>query len=111
MQDFVIAVFRFFALVFLLPGLAGLVADATLSTHHFDTQPRNLVPAEQRTVGRTLNGQVVYLTMEENEQPDSLRYYGLRAFGIGAGLGLLYLGAMASHLDRYQDSGAEDTDD
>jgi hypothetical protein len=108
-----IAVLRFFALVFLLPGLAGLVANASLSTHYFDTLPRTPVPAESRTVPRTLNGEVIYLTAAEDEQLDSLRYYGLRAFGVGMVLGLFYLGLMATHLERWhstedQPAGADD---
>ena len=31
---------KFFALLFLLPGLAGLIASAMVSTHYADALPR-----------------------------------------------------------------------
>jgi hypothetical protein len=102
-----IAALRFFALLFLLPGLTGLVANAALSTHYFDTRSREPEPAFLRTVPRTLNGQSVYLTEHEDQQLDLLRYYGLRSFGLGIVLGLLYLGAMATNLERWLDSEPE----
>ncbi len=102
-----IGILRFLALLFLLPGLAGLVAHAALSTHYFDTRSREPEPEHSRTVPRTLNGQDVYITVQEDEQLDFLRYYGLRSFGIGVGLGLLYLGAMATNLERWHNSGDE----
>ena len=96
-----LAVLRFFALLFLLPGLACLVANASLATHYFDTLARTPDPDLDRTVPRTLNGQVVYLTESENLEMNQLRFYGMRTFAIGFGLGLLYLGCMATHLERW----------
>lgn len=98
---------RFFALLLLLPGLAGLVANAALSTHYFDTRSRDPQPDLMQTVPRPLNGQTIYITEKEDAQLDLLRYYGLRCFAIGVGLGLLYLGAMATQLERWRDSEPE----
>ena len=106
-----LAVLRFFALVFLLPGLAGLVAHASLETRYFDTLPRNPVPEDQRTVPRTINGADVYLTLEEDQQLDFLSYYGLRAFGVGIVLGLFYLGTMATNLEQWHTSTGYDQRD
>jgi hypothetical protein len=102
-----IVLLRFFALLMFLPGLAGLVANAGLSTHYFDTRSREPEPASLRTVPRSLNGQVVYLTEREDKQLDLLRYYGLRGFGIGIGLGVLCFGAMAANLVLWHEHDAE----
>jgi hypothetical protein len=104
-----LGILRFFALVLLLPGLAGLVANAMLSTHYYDTLPR--VPQGMNIVPHTLNGQVVYLTADEEGQLNDLRYYGMRCFLAGVGLGLLYLGAMAINLERWRSSDGEDDED
>lgn len=111
MRSVQIGLLRFFSLILLLPGLAGLVASASLSTHYFDTSPRNPSPDESRTVPRTINGEVVYLTLDEDGQLDFLRYYGVRAFGVGLGLGLLYLGLMATQLERSHSTDDEDVDE
>jgi hypothetical protein len=99
---------RFFALLFLLPGLAGLVANASLSTHYFDTLPRFPVPEDLRTVPHTLNGQVIYLTPDEEQQLYVFRHYGVRAFAIGVVLGILYLGMMATHLEQWHSTEEND---
>ena len=105
------SVLSFFSLLFLLPGLTGLVANAMLSTSYFDTMPRMPEPEENRTVPRTLNGQVVYITTEDDQQLNFMQYYGLRAFWVGVGLGILYLGAMGSHLEQHQSSDDDDEED
>ena len=106
-MDLKIELLRFLALFLLLPGLTGLVADASLATHYFNARSRTPEPALHRNVPRSLNGEVVYLTPLEDQQLDLLRYYGLRSFGIGIALGLLYLGAMSAHLERFRESGYE----
>jgi len=111
MRSLQLGLLRFFSLILLLPGLAGLVASASLSTHYFDTLPRNPVPEDSRTVPRTLNGEVVYLTADEDSQLDFLRYYGVRAFGIGLGFGLLYLGLMATQLEQSHSSDEVEDED
>jgi hypothetical protein len=108
-KKYKLAALRFFALLFLLPGLACLVANASLTTHYFDTVSREPVPDDDRTVPRELNGVVVYLTEGENTQLNQLRYYGMRVFGIGCALGLIYLGYMATHLEQGRSS-EEDED-
>jgi hypothetical protein len=102
-----LALLRLFALWTLVPSLAALVGNAALSTHYFDTRSRNPQPEQYRTVPRPLNGDVVYITKDEDRQLDFLRYYGVRGFAIGIGLGLLYLGGMATHLERWQDTEPE----
>jgi len=82
---------RFFALLFLLPGLAGLVISAMVSTDYMDTLPRSPVPEELRVVPRNINGFVVYQTEEENRRLDIMEYSSVGVFVIGLGLGLVYL--------------------
>lgn len=96
---------RFLALLFLLAGLAALLANASLSTHYFDTMPRNPDPDGMYTVPHKLNGAVIYLTEDEDRQLYLLRHYGVRAFALGIAFGVLYLGKMATHLEKWQHSG------
>jgi len=102
MKSAKLGLLRFISLMCLLPGLFGLVASASLSTHYFETMPR--ATDGERTVPRTINGEVVYLTGDEDSQLDFFRYYGVRAFGVGFAVGLLYLGLMATQLERWQRS-------
>jgi len=109
MKSVQLGLLRFISLMCLLPGLFGLVASASLSTHYFDTRPR--AADEDRTVPRTVNGEVIYLTAEEDGQLDFFRYYGVRVFSVGLAVGLLYLGIMATQLERWQRSEVNDIDD
>ena len=43
-----LAALKFFALLFLLPGLAGLIVSAMISTHYLDTMPRWPAPEINR---------------------------------------------------------------
>ena len=52
-------------ILFLLPGLAGLIVSAMISTHYLDSMPRWSVVAENRVVPREIHGIVVYQTEEE----------------------------------------------
>ena len=110
MKSVQLGLLRFISVMCILPGLFGLVASASLSTHYFDTRPR--AADEERTVPRTINGEVIYLTVDEDGQLDFFRYYGVRVFGAGLAVGLLYLGLMATQLERWQrseiDEGVDD---
>ena len=46
MKTMRLATLKFFALVFLLLGLAGLIVSATISTHYLDMMPSGPVPGE-----------------------------------------------------------------
>lgn len=86
-----LAKLRFFSLLLLLPGLAGLIISAMLSTHYMDTLPRSPVPEEMRNVPRNINGFVVYQTEDQDRRLDIMEYSSVGAFVIGLGLGLVYL--------------------
>ena len=86
-----LASLRFFSLMFLLPGLAGLVISAVISTHYMDTLPRWPDPENLRVVPRNINGFVVYQTKEEDRRLDILEYSSVGIFVIGLSMGLVYL--------------------
>jgi hypothetical protein len=86
-----LATLKFFALLFLLPGLAGLIGSAMISTHYLDIMPRGPVEAQNRVVPREIHGIVVYQTREENRQLNLIEYSSVGVFAIGLVLGLVYL--------------------
>ena len=86
-----LAALRFFALLFILPGLAGLIVSAMISTHYLEVMPRGPVLVEGRIVPREIHGIVVYQTADENHQLNLIEYSSVGVFLIGLGLGLVYL--------------------
>ena len=62
------AALKFFSLLFLLPGLAGLIVSAMISTHYLDTLPKWPAPDQMRITPRDIHGTVVYQTEEENRR-------------------------------------------
>ena len=80
---------KFFALLFLLPGLAGLIVSAVVSTRYLDTLPR--LPDEARLFPRSIHGTVVYQTQKEDHDLNLLEYSSVSVFGVGLVLGLVYL--------------------
>jgi hypothetical protein len=95
-----LATLKFFSLLFLLPGLAGLIISAMISTHYVETMPRWPAPEEMRMTPRNINGTVVYQTEEEDRKLSLAEYSSVGIFVIGLGLGLVYLeqwGASRAH--------------
>ncbi len=86
-----LAALRFFALLFILPGLAGLIVSAMISTHYLSVMPRGPVLVEGRIVPREIHGIVVYQTPEENRKLNLVEYSSVGVFLVGLGLGLVYL--------------------
>jgi hypothetical protein len=82
---------RYTALSFLLPGLAGLVFSAMISTHYLDTLPKIPVPQELRMTPRNIHGTVVYQTKGEDGKLSAIEYSSVGIFLVGFGLGLVYL--------------------
>ncbi|MGP8269280.1 MAG: hypothetical protein ACLQLH_04370 [Terracidiphilus sp.] len=82
---------KFFSLLFLLPGLAGLIVSAMISTHYLDTLPKWPAPDEMRITPRNIHGTVVYQTVEENSRLNLLEYSSVGVFLLGLGLGFVYL--------------------
>ena len=86
-----LAALRLFALLFILPGLAGLIVSAMISTHYLEVMPRGPVLVEGRIVPREIHGIVVYQTQEENRRLNLIEYSSVGVFVVGLGLGLIYL--------------------
>ena len=95
-----LATLRFISLLFLLPGLAGMVISTMVSMHYMDTLPKSPAPEELRTVPRNVNGYVVFQTVEEDQRLDFLEYTSVGAFVIGLGLGFVYLEKWGSYRSR-----------
>jgi hypothetical protein len=82
---------RFFALLFLLTGLAGLILSVSLSTYYLNTLPRYPDPQSLRMVPRNINGYTVYQSEAEDSRLDRIEYSSLGVFLIGLVTGLVYL--------------------
>lgn len=101
---------RFAALFFLLPGLAGMIGSAILSTHYLDTLPRMPVPEDLRYTARNIHGTVVYETEEEDRRLSVLEYTSAGVFVLGLGLGVVYLRqwGVANAISAEEDEYAQD---
>lgn len=86
-----LAVLKFVALLFLLPGLAGLIVSALISTHYLDTLPRRPEADQYRVVPRSIHGTIVYQTDEENSFLNRMEYSSVAIFAVGLAIGLVYL--------------------
>jgi hypothetical protein len=102
-----LATLKFFALLFLLPGLAGLIVSAMISTHYLEIMPRGPVLVDGRIVPREIHGIVVYQTAEENRRLNLIEYSSVGVFVLGLGLGLVYLEKWGSLQAR---AGEEDSE-
>ena len=98
---------RFLALLFLLPGLAGLLVSATMSTLYLENLPRMPIPSELRYTPRNIHGIVVYQTAKEDRKLSAMEYTSVGVFVVGLCLGLVYLRrwgvayAMSAEEDEY----------
>jgi hypothetical protein len=101
---------RFVALLFLLPGLAGLLIAASFSTRYTQSLPRGPVPSEMRMIPRNIYGVIVYQTTEEDRRLSAMEYTSVGVFVVGLGLGLVYLHkwGIAYAISAEEDPYAED---
>ena len=82
---------RFLALLFLLPGLAGLIGSAVVSTYYLQTLPQTPIPIEMRMIPRNIHGTVVYQTVSEDRRLTVIEDASVCVFLVGLGLSLVYL--------------------
>lgn len=82
---------KLFALLFLLPGLAGLIVSAMISVHYAGTLPRGPAPEQNRILPRNINGTIVYQTPQEDRTLTVMEYGSVGIFSVGLVLGLTYL--------------------
>ena len=86
-----LATLRFFALVFLLAGLAGLIASATISTHYLVVMPQRPDPETLQVVPRSIHGVTVYQTKEEDRLLSTWEFTSVGVFLVGVTLSVIYL--------------------
>ena len=91
MKSAPLATLKFFALLFLLPGLAGLIVSAMVSTHYLDTLPRYPVLEQNRVIPRGIDGITVYQTPQENRKLNLMEFSSVGVFVVGLVLSLVYL--------------------
>ena len=100
-----LATLKFFSLLFLLPGIAGLIFAAMISTQYADTLPNSPVPEERRMIPRNIHGIVVYQTEQEDMHLTICEDSSVVIFCIGIGLGLVYLEKWGSRQLRSEEEG------
>uniref|UniRef100_E6QLD3 Uncharacterized protein n=1 Tax=mine drainage metagenome TaxID=410659 RepID=E6QLD3_9ZZZZ len=83
--------YKFFALLFLIPGLFGLIVSAVISTSYLATLPRDPDPAAMRMTPREIHGVTVYETQAEDQTLSWLEYASMGVFLMGIALGVVYL--------------------
>ena len=86
-----LATLKFFALLFLLFGLAGLIASAAISTHYLVVMPQKPAPEELRVVPRSIHGVTVYQTANENRLLSTWEFTSVGVFLVGVTLSVIYL--------------------
>ncbi len=105
-----LATLKFFSLLFLLPGLAGLIVSAMISTHYLDTMPRWPAPEVNRVVPRGIHGTTVYQTPAEDRDLNMVEGASVGVFLVGLALGVVYLeqwGALQSRMAEEESELAE----
>jgi hypothetical protein len=95
-----LAALKFFALLFLLPGLAGLIVSAVISTHYLDTMPTQPVMEQHRIVPRGIHGTTIYQTPKENRNLNLIEYTSVGVFLTGFIIGIIYLEKWGSMQSR-----------
>lgn len=86
-----LGILRFFALLFLLPGLAGLILSAWVSTTYLENLPRIPDPAELRMTPRNIHGVIVYETTAEDHKLSLMEDSSVGVFLVGLTLGMVYM--------------------
>jgi hypothetical protein len=104
MNRFNLPVLKFFALLFLLPGLGGLIFSAVVSTDYLENLPKTPSPVEQRMTPRNVHGVVIYQTVQEDERLSIMEYSSVSVFLVGLVLGIVYLEKWSSIRQLEMDS-------
>jgi hypothetical protein len=90
MENAYVAKLRFFSLMFLVPGLIGLIISATLSGIYMNTLPRYPDPQNLRMTPRNINGYTVYETDDEDRRLGRTEYGSMGIFLIGLAMGIVH---------------------
>ena len=82
---------RLLALLFLLPGLAGLIISASMSTYYLQALPAMPIPIAMRMTPRNIHGTIVYQTKREDMVLRAMENTSVGVFLVGLGLGLVHM--------------------
>jgi hypothetical protein len=82
---------RSLALLFLLPGLAGLIVSAATSTYYLQSLPTMPIPIERRMTPRNIHGTIVYQTKREDMVLTAVEDTSVGVFLVGLSLGLVHM--------------------
>lgn len=91
MKNATLSTLRYISLLFLLPGLAGLVLSTSMSTDYLRTLPRQPDLPTMRMYPRNIHGVIVYETQSEDQKLSIIEYGSTTIFFIGLATGLIYL--------------------
>lgn len=86
-----VATLRFFSLLLLLPGLAGMILSAVISAEYLQKLPHWPVPAAGEVIPRDIHGVAVYQTEQESQKLNRIEFSSVGFLALGAALGLVYL--------------------
>ena len=86
-----LATLKIFALAFLLVGLAGLIASASISTYYLEVMPQRPIPEKLQVVPRSIHGVTVYQTKEKDRDLSVVEYTSVGIFLVGLTLSAIYL--------------------
>ena len=86
-----LATLKFFALLFLLVGLTGLITSAAISTHYLEIMPRLPDSDALRVVPRSIHGITVYQTAHEDRVLSIWEFSSVGVFLVGLVLSGIYL--------------------
>jgi hypothetical protein len=90
MENNRVAQLKFFSLMFLVPGLIGLMISATLSGSYMNKLPRFPDPQNLRMIPRNINGYTVYQTDGENRTLDRTEFGSVSMLLIGLAMALVH---------------------
>jgi hypothetical protein len=82
--------YKLVSLLFLVPGVLGLVFSSAVSTHFRITLPTTPVPNERRMTPRNISGVIVYVTVDEERQLNLIEYSSAVSVLFGLCLGCVY---------------------
>ncbi len=91
MKDQKLSTLRFLALLFLFPGLAGLIVSASISTHYVNSLPKEPIPTEMRMTPRNIHGTVIFQSKAEDRLLSLIEDTSVGVFFIGLTMGLVYV--------------------
>lgn len=86
-----LSLLQFFSLLFLVPGIFGLVVSTILSTSYLATLPRIPDPQTLRMTPREIHGVTVFETEQEDETLTRVEYAALGCFIVGLVFGVMYI--------------------